>query len=390
MKNAFDDATLQSLKGYQRQQDTLKMMGLDSLALRRHEEYRSVIDSFAALGRIDREELKRALNVRIEGMHGFSDSAIFDAAKSASRSAAKMLAEIAQSEGFAAQISSLSKDWAELARGAQPNVFKAIVDAHFGQIAQTVLLAQSSVAGLRPEDLGGLVRAAKGARERFAAESTRFSVSYGDLIGSLARSHESYFILPPVLTDLPAVEFFNGADLLSVTTPHESGGEDDYGEEKAAVREEIREETQDALGRLLLEFNPALVPLRDGARRALASENPDRVRHFAVSYRELFTHVLHALAPDEEVRAWSSAKEHYVSDRPTRKARMLYACRRINQRPFDNFVTKDIDAALAVLGFFQQGTHEVESSYTPAQIAALEVRMEGTVRFLLEINRAEV
>lgn len=40
-----------------------------------------------------------------------------------------------------------------------------------------------------------------------------------------------------------------------------------------------------------------------GAKSALNStDNPDYARHCAVSLRELFTHVIHRLSPDDEIK----------------------------------------------------------------------------------------
>jgi hypothetical protein len=69
--------------------------------------------------------------------------------------------------------------------------------------------------------------------------------------------------------------------------------------------------------------------------------------------------------------------------------RLRYICRHVNSGHFTDFVNKDLTATLAFVDLFQAGTHEVTSSYTPRQLRALLVRMEGTVRFLLEINEAE-
>lgn len=134
-----------------------------------------------------------------------------------------------------------------------------------------------------------------------------------------------------------------------------------------------------------MEFNSELIIPLNGARKSLRSNNPDRIRHFAISLRELFTRVLHSLAPDEKVGEWSQDPNHYHKGRPTRRARLLFACREINQDPFSNFIEKDIDAVIAFLKLFQKGTHEAKSNFTDAQLTALQNRAESTLRFLLEI-----
>jgi len=99
--------------------------------------------------------------------------------------------------------------------------------------------------------------------------------------------------------------------------------------------------------------------------------------------------VLHQLAPDNEIQGWSSSPEHYHEGKPTRKARLLFICRHINQMPLVKFVEKDIDAAIEFLNLFQRGTHAVDVQYTPAQLTALTVRMDSILRFILEVSQQE-
>jgi hypothetical protein len=57
----------------------------------------------------------------------------------------------------------------------------------------------------------------------------------------------------------------------------------------------------DRLDEHLMSLDPGFVNMRRGAWDALASSNPDRCRHAAISHRELFRRVLQRLAPDVRV-----------------------------------------------------------------------------------------
>ena len=46
---------------------------------------------------------------------------------------------------------------------------------------------------------------------------------------------------------------------------------------------------------------------------------------------------------------------------------------------------KDVDATLEFLQLFQQGTHEVTSSFSEIQLDTMKHRMESALRFVLEI-----
>jgi hypothetical protein len=160
-------------------------------------------------------------------------------------------------------------------------------------------------------------------------------------------------------------------------------------EEREAVRAMATAETREPLLALLSGRFPDLVELLEGARAAFASRGPDYVRHFTTSLRELFTHVLHRLAPDEGMRAWTTAPEDFHQGRPTRAARLRYACQAIDDDRFKDFVKKDVAAVVSFLGLFQGGTHEVTSSYTAAQLRALMARMEGVLHLLLVVSGSE-
>jgi LmbE family N-acetylglucosaminyl deacetylase len=189
--------------------------------------------------------------------------------------------------------------------------------------------------------------------------------------------------LPPILSRYPAIEFFNGADIIDAITVRDQEDLELHKEEQRNKKYK-REETEDRLEVLLIRLDPEfVVPLR-GARQSIDSKNPDHVRHFATSLRELFTHVLHTLATDEKVMAWSTSSEHYHNGKPTRRVRLLYICQNLNQEPFSAFLEKDIDAGLAFLKLFQGGTHKIAPRYTDSQLRIMLIRMEYLLTFILE------
>ena len=103
-----------------------------------------------------------------------------------------------------------------------------------------------------------------------------------------------------------------------------------------------------------------------GAIEAFHSDNSDKVRHFSISIRELYTHLIYNLAPDEDIKKWTSDKGNYDDKgRPTRRARLLFICRNINNKPFNSFVKKDVDATLAFIDIFQKGTHGIDPVFSP-------------------------
>jgi hypothetical protein len=121
-----------------------------------------------------------------------------------------------------------------------------------------------------------------------------------------------------------------------------------------------------------------------GAGEALRSKNPDRVRHSAVSTRELFTHVLHSLAPDERVSEWNSDPTYYDKGKPTRRARVLYVCRGINNATYPDLLDKILAGMLAKMDLLHKGTHGVNPAISDRQAEALRLAVGVDLLLLVE------
>jgi len=282
-------------------------------------------------------------------------------------------------------LNGISNDWLREMGTVRRETLAATTGAafksHLINTAGISIRAEAALASLSSDRLGP-VSISGAAKKALTGTFVDFSHSYQTLWKSLESSPASMLSFSPALSRLPAVEYYNGAILATRLV-----GEEDEDDRETQVG--ITLETQEVLNEFLAQLNPKLVAMRDGARQALNSKNPDRVRHFSASLRELFTQVMHELAPDKRIKAWSTSEKHYHNGRPTRKARLMYICRRINQQPLETFVEKDIDAVLEFLNLFQQSTHGVDVQYTAEQLRALETRMDGALRFLFEISRSE-
>jgi hypothetical protein len=99
--------------------------------------------------------------------------------------------------------------------------------------------------------------------------------------------------------------------------------------------------------------------------------------------RELFTHVLHQLAPNNKIKNWSTSSKHYHNGNPTRRARLLHICRELNNKPCLNFLNIDIESVLDLLDLFQSGTHKVKTELSDEQLNLMLMRMEGVLTSLL-------
>lgn len=171
-----------------------------------------------------------------------------------------------------------------------------------------------------------------------------------------------------------------------------SRGEDDDDVAAASVRarEEIATEAEDRVALLLQELDPGLLEPLNGARSRLRVPAADAVRQVSTSLRELLTHVLHRIAPDQEVRGWTTDPSLFGKDGgPTRRARLLYAMRAQRSGALTELVDKDVGAAIALSKALQEGTHGVPADIACSQLPALVVRTEVLLIQLLEAGRSE-
>ncbi len=207
------------------------------------------------------------------------------------------------------------------------------------------------------------------------------SESYSELFKSIQATPSSIFDYPHSVILRSPIEYYAGAELCRVISVP-----DQPFTERELFSNEIIIDNRLALARNLYKIDPELVPLWDGANQTLASDNADKIKHFSTSVRELMTHVLHRLSPDEDLKSWSSDTGYYKDGRPTREARLMYVCRNINVGPFQEFVKKDVAATIEFINLFQEGTHTLKSSFTEGQVLALKARTESTLNILIEIG----
>ncbi len=266
--------------------------------------------------------------------------------------------------------------------------YDLVLQSHLAGISKVSALSQISLSHLALEGIvGNYLRVNASIQGILQNTLIDFAKSYSKLFASLSDNPESLISLPPSISRYSAVEFFNGVRVAEAVTVESDELGLEFEEEIYQLEKDIQQEAESSLEELIGNLNVELMVLLHGARQSLESINPDKVRHFAASLRELFTHVLHLLSPDEKIKQWSNSPEHYDKGKPTRRARLLYICRALNNDSFSDFLEKDIAAVLEFLKLFQRGTHEIISSYTDLQLRMMLVRMESTLRFLLVIWR---
>lgn len=139
---------------------------------------------------------------------------------------------------------------------------------------------------------------------------------------------------------------------------------------------------------LLQQVEPGLARPYIGARDALYGNNADRARHILSSLRELWNHLLRRLAPDDLVVAWipgvSNQKDLLHEGRPTRRARVLYVCRELNNDPLTDFLMHDTRALVKLIELFNR-VHELETELTDEQLRAILLKTDSWLIYILQI-----
>jgi hypothetical protein len=258
------------------------------------------------------------------------------------------------------------------------------IESNFSKLSATSILAESSLSSFKWNDLGNQIGIDQTARAKIDDSFTAFSKSYSELFKSIQVVPQSVIDFNPSIIRRTPIEYYTGAELCHTISVPERLMVD-----REPIPKKILVDNKYGLENELPKIDPELVKLWAGANQSLASNNPDKIRHFSISFRELLTQVLHRLSPDEEVKKWTSNPHHYKEGRPTREARLLYISRDINLGSFHNFVQKDVTATLEFIKLFQEGTHEVVPCFTERQLVALKAKAESTLNFLIEIGLRE-
>ena len=212
------------------------------------------------------------------------------------------------------------------------------------------------------------------------------AASYGGLAESLLEISDitrlPTFVLPGATREIYTTSF-------ALETLRPSGDRDeDEAETEIQLVAEAELETSGCIA-LLQQVDPGLARPYIGARDALYGNNADRARHILSSLRELWNHLLRRLAPEDLVAAWipgvSNQKDLLHDGKPTRRARVLYVCRELNNDPLTDFLMHDTRALVKMIELFNR-VHELETALTDEQLRAILLRTDSWLMYILQIS----
>lgn len=211
------------------------------------------------------------------------------------------------------------------------------------------------------------------------------AASYGSLAESL-REISDITRLPAFVLPGATREIYTTSFALESLRPWDERDEEDAETEIQLVAE-AELETSGCIA-LLQQVDPGLARPYIGARDALHGNNADRARHILSSLRELWNHLLRRLAPDESVAVWipgiTNQKDLLHEGKPTRRARVLYVCRELNNDPLTDFLMHDTRALVKLIELFNR-VHELETELTDEQLRAILLKTDSWLMYILQI-----
>ncbi len=295
-----------------------------------------------------------------------------------------LIARRADLDSISRAATTLGPHWAEsiaaYRRPTEQASAELALKLHYSSVAETAILAHERLLGVPWESLGSATTMHAGEFAAISCDFTTLADTYGTLMHSLDEREHFMAAFPPVVSAAPPIEILTSARVLHfLSRPLPDEG---YPEVDLQIEADLEDEIEASVDELLAALDPALRTIWLGAKEALRSTNPDRRRHVVFSLRELVTHVLHTIAPNDEIGRWTNDPSHFHEGRPTRAARVLFVCRGINHGPFTRLINADVRASIEFIALFQRG-HELSVSFSEEQLRTLVARTESFLRFLL-------
>ncbi len=193
---------------------------------------------------------------------------------------------------------------------------------------------------------------------------------------------DQFRILPEVERYYPSIEMRNLSIAANVTLARDD----------LVIIDEVITPEDDELTTWLGELDPAFSDMLQGAKQTIESNYADRCRQFASSHRELCTHLLHHLAPEDEVIEWGEARKllddqnYFNKERPTRKARLSFIARNRDNQPFVKFF---ISSFIAKMDLLNADEHKKQHDYGKKNLRILHESFLSTLGLLMQIVLGE-
>jgi hypothetical protein len=195
--------------------------------------------------------------------------------------------------------------------------------------------------------------------------------------GGIGHNPSLLGVAPPVVLRSPAVELYSSAHAAAAVSFQREALPETDDEVEAFL-----EDTAETIEARLAVLDHDLLEIYRGGVGAIEAGGPDWQRHSMTSFRELSTHVLHKLAPDEEVIAITGVSGLH-DGRPTRRARLAFIFSGVAGGELTAFFEADLKAAIELFDLLNGGTHKLGNRATPEQLYYLKGRLVGLISSML-------
>ncbi len=172
--------------------------------------------------------------------------------------------------------------------------------SHLTKMGATSLLSESLLGGLNPEIIGSQIRIASPERKLLADSLTSISSSYASLFGSVDASITGLTDRTLYGISSAPMQYYTATDFCRTISTDVARSRD-----TELFSNNVLAETRQATIQNLPRIGSDLLPLWEGANRSLESDNPDRIRHFSTSIRELVC----PINPQTPVWGWMGCQD---------------------------------------------------------------------------------
>jgi hypothetical protein len=203
--------------------------------------------------------------------------------------------------------------------------------------------------------------------------------AYATAVGVAHRALDSSFI------SIPEREMFVSTDLLAVWTGKEIS-QSDLKVEPRIIRRRIDLYVYETLDEALTDLAPVLLPAWSGAKQIARYDHPEKIRWACASLRTVSLGVLELLAPDDEVKKWSSRPRDFFNGRPRTITRLRFIARRINAPALSKFMQADIAAICELIDVLHSGIHESVLELDHRQLRYTFRRVESFLCAIIEAS----
>eukprot|EP00388_Colpodella_angusta_P007582 GDKJ01021331.1.p1 GENE.GDKJ01021331.1~~GDKJ01021331.1.p1 ORF type:complete len:569 (-),score=24.02 GDKJ01021331.1:129-1835(-) len=243
-------------------------------------------------------------------------------------------------------------------------------------------LAENSLSAIKWADLGKIDGISEIAISVVKNDFKQFASNYSSLLHSIDKKPNWVFEAPK-LVEISPNAFYTQSRMLELISIDDV---DSFITNDVDL--ELDEHNSASLNHLLHQLNPDLVKIWDGAIYALQGNNPDFIRHFTLSIRELYTHITHALSPEKDFIKWDEKGEHLHLGRPTRQGRLYYINRNLHgsKKEFTKFLNIEVKNTLELMEILNGGTHGINSSLTKPRLKTIKIKAEQLFVSLLQIE----